>query len=115
MPKNDSDYAKRWRLIKTWFTKHCDKTLRDDENCLVYEKAEQPIWQNRYWEHMIRDEKDLINHIAYIHYNPVKHGYVKSVIDWPYSSFHRYVEKGLIEENWGEDVREKEFDGIGKE
>ena len=42
-------------------------------------------------------------HVDYIHYNPVKHGLVESVRDWPYSSFHRYVEKGFLEKRWGDD------------
>ena len=76
----------RWRLIKTWFSKHSD--LKN-------------IWQQRYWEHVLRDERDFANHVDYIHYNPVKHGLVGKVIDWPYSSFHRYVKHGLCAEDWG--------------
>ena len=49
------------------------------------------MWQRRFWEHLIRDEMDLARHLDYIHYNPVKHGYVANVVDWPYSTFHRYV------------------------
>jgi putative transposase len=64
-------------------------------------KKEQAIWQPRFWEHFIRDEKDFISHVEYIHYNPVKHGLVQAPKDWVYSSFHRYVEKGLYEREWG--------------
>ncbi|XLM22241.1 transposase, partial [Chromobacterium piscinae] len=49
---------------------------------------ERGIWQRRYWEHQIRDEADLQAHVDYIHYNPVKHGHVERVLEWPYSSFH---------------------------
>gem|GEM_PF-3076149 len=59
------------------------------------------LWQSRYWEHTIRNEADLLNHIDYIHFNPVKHGWVESVVDWPYSSFHQFVEQGQLEPNWG--------------
>lgn len=64
-------------------------------------KREKGIWQRRYWEHQIQDEPDLQRHIDYIHYNPVKHGLVERVRDWPYSSFHRYVRNGSLPENWG--------------
>lgn len=59
------------------------------------------IWQNRYWEHTIRDEEDLNKHLNYIHYNPVKHELVNNVKDWTFSSFKNYVKQGLYEEHWG--------------
>lgn len=59
------------------------------------------IFQRRYWEHTIRNEEELNEQINYIHYNPVKHGYVHSVKDWDFSSFHKFVQLGLYEENWG--------------
>ena len=70
-------------------------------------RGEAAIWQRRFWEHVIRDETDLNNHIDYIHYNPVKHSLVKNVADWPWSSFHRYVRMGYYESGWGEDVGEQ--------
>ena len=63
-------------------------------------KGERGIWQRRYWEHVIRDERDLHNHLDYIHYNPVKHGYVKTAVEWPYSSIHRYVAQEHYPKNW---------------
>lgn len=71
-------------------------------------KREKGIWQRRYWEHTIRDDADLERHVDYIHFNPVKHGYVTRVPEWPHSSFHRYVERGLLAPNWGGDVAEME-------
>ena len=71
-------------------------------------KNERGIWQRRYWEHQIRDERDLNAHIDDIHINPVKHGYVSHVADWPYSSFHRYVQQGLLPADW---AGEAETDG----
>ena len=59
------------------------------------------LWQHRFWEHTIRDERDFVRHVNYIHWNPVKHGYVKRVVDWPYSSFHRYIKQGLLPRDWG--------------
>ncbi len=113
LPEKDRDYAKRWRLIKTWFTKNCDAALRVEQDASRKARNEQAVWQHRYWEHVIRDQKDLTNHIAYIHYNPVKHGYVKTVIEWRYSSFHRYVNKGWLDKNWG--TGEIDFADAGSE
>ena len=64
-------------------------------------RREGTIWQRRFWEHTIRDQEDLIRHIDYIHFNPVKHGLVQSVAEWPWSSFHRYVRDGYYHESWG--------------
>jgi len=64
-------------------------------------KREKGVWQRRFWEHRIRDEEDLARHVDYIHFNPVKHGLVSQVGDWPYSSFHRYVARGLLSADWG--------------
>ncbi len=113
LPENDTDYSTRWRLIKTWFTKHCDRALYIEPDNARKNRNQQAIWQHRYWEHVIRDETDLINHIAYIHYNPVKHGLVKSVSDWSYSSFHQYVRKGWLDADWGDDV--VDVKGVGNE
>jgi len=66
--------------------------------------GERGIWQRHFWEHLIRDETDFERHVDYVHVNPVKHGLVSRVIDWPYSNFHRYVEKGVYPENWGGDL-----------
>lgn len=64
-------------------------------------KKEKGIWQRRYWEHTIRDEEDLNNHVDYIHYNPVKHEISKNVKDWQHSSFEKFVERGNYEKHWG--------------
>jgi len=63
---------------------------------------EYDLWQGRFWEHTIRDDADYAHHFDYIHYNPVKHGWVKNVRDWPYSSFHRWVKSGIYPLHWGE-------------
>ena len=68
------------------------------------------IWQSRFWDHVIRNESDLANHFDYIHYNPVKHRYVHKPIEWKYSSFNNFFEKGYYSDGWG--VNEKlSFDG----
>lgn len=68
------------------------------------------LWQGRFWDHIIRDENDMNNHIDYIHYNPVKHGYVSRPIEWKYSSFERYLNEGFYSEDWGITVK-MEFSG----
>ncbi len=97
LPNGDADFAGRWSLLKSTFSRQLPATPR---NASQIRKREKGIWQRRYWEHQIRDETDLQRHVDYIHYNPVKHGLVKQVADWPYSSFSRYVEEGLLTQDW---------------
>ena len=104
LPEGDSDFATRWSLIKSGFSRGLpDMTIRSRSNVGRREKG---LWQRRYWEHAIRDDDDLERHVDYIHFNPVKHGYVSRVHDWPYSSFHHYVAQGILSEDWGGDIRE---------
>ena len=113
LPPDDTDFATRWRLIKTWFTKHCDPALRITPDVSRASRQEQALWQHRYWEHALRDENDFIRHVEYIHFNPVKHGLASSAIEWPYSSFHRYVAAKMYDADWG--CGEMDFDDIGHE
>ncbi|MGF1614663.1 MAG: transposase [Gammaproteobacteria bacterium] len=101
LPMGDRDYPTRWMLIKTGFSRRIPKGERRSESRQA--KGERGIWQRRYWEHFIRDDRDFAQHLEYIHYNPVKHGYVKRAADWRYSSFHRYVRLGLLPVDWGGD------------
>ena len=78
-------------------------------------QGEQAIWQRRFWEHLIRDERDFAQHVDYIYYNPVRHGLVMAPKDWIYSSFHRYVRDGWYSLDWGADGRIDFEDGIGNE
>jgi putative transposase len=87
LPEGDCDYAKRWALIKIYFSKKIPKT--ELVNTSRIKKGERGVWQRRFWEHVIRDERDFLNHMEYIHINPIKHGYVLNAIDWPYSSIHK--------------------------
>ncbi|MGZ8309682.1 MAG: REP-associated tyrosine transposase [Rhodoplanes sp.] len=101
LPAGDADYPNRWRLIKRRFTAAVAKA-----GAFVgrHRNGEHALWQRRFWEHTIRDERDFERHIDYIHFNPVKHGLVARVRDWPHSSFHRYVRRGLMPEDWGGDA-----------
>jgi len=113
LPQGDADFATRWRLIKTWFTKHCDRALRTEPGKVRDGRREQALWQHRYWEHMLRDERDFERHADYIHYNPVKHGYAASPMEWQHSSFRHYVEAGIYDAAWGRPALE--FKGVGHE
>jgi len=104
LPADDADFSTRWRLIKTKFSKQCDKQYKLKPNANRINKKQQAIWQHRYWEHQLRDEQDFAQHMDYIHYNPVKHGYVDSAVDWEYSSIHRYIKQGLMDKYWGTDI-----------
>jgi putative transposase len=87
LPEGDCDFPVRWYLIKMRFSKAVPGGELLDTTRRV--RRERGIWQRRYWEHMIRDERDLARHIDYCWFNPVKHGLVRNVEDWPFSSFHR--------------------------
>ena len=97
LPENDSDFSMRWSSIKGLFSKTYLKVKgsRKSVSPSHLRKGEVCIWQRRFWEHQIRDENDLQNHIDYIHYNPVKHGLVQDVEDWPWSTYHKFVKEGF--------------------
>ena len=103
LPEGDADFSARWSLIKSGFSRGLDPQPRSASKV---GKREKGIWQRRYWEHAIRDDADLERYIDYIHFNPVKHGHVTRVADWPHSSFHRYVERGLLAADWGGDMKD---------
>ncbi|MDH3503308.1 MAG: transposase [Nitrospirota bacterium] len=96
LPPGDADFGTRWRLVKTRFPEHRDPAWRVAPNHARSAKRGQAVWQHRYWEHLLRDETDFVRHVEYIHVNPVKHGLASSPMQWPYSSFRRYVEGGSI-------------------
>jgi putative transposase len=102
MPEGDADFATRWWLIKSAFSRSLTSGERISDSRAA--KGERGIWQRRYWEHTIRDQNDLTRHIDYTHINPVKHGLVPRVRDWPYSSFHRMVKIGSYPEDWAGDA-----------
>jgi putative transposase len=102
LPNRDPNFSLRWSLIKSKFSRELPAAdMRSRSNVA---KRDKGIWQRRYWEHAIRDDNDLARHVDYIHYNPVKHQYVSQVRDWPHSSFHRYVERGILPPDWGGDI-----------
>ena len=110
LPVSDDNYPMRWSLIKAGFSRRqeCGESIRKSRRL----KRERGIWQRRYWEHFIRDEADLVKHMDYIHYNPVKHGWVKQAAEWPYSTLLHYIECGVLPADWGGTSMESE--GFGE-
>jgi putative transposase len=98
LPPEDMDYAMRWRLIKIGFSRALPKVER--LSAVRAARGERGIWQRRYWEHLIRDDADMQAHMDYVHFNPVKHGLVRCVADWPHSTFHRLVKAGVYPPDW---------------
>ncbi len=107
LPHGDTNYSVRWGLIKRRFSTSAKNWLnRSPLTASQTKHREAGIWQRRFWEHMIRDDRDYADHFDYIHYNPVKHGLVKSPKDWQYSTFHRAQANGVYPPNWGLTVPE---------
>jgi len=108
LPKQDADFSVRWNGIKRRFTTQAKHKLHKPEwiNASKQKHRESTAWQRRFWEHQIRDDSDYQQHMDYIHYNPVKHGLVERAKDWPYSSFHRYVQQGVYTTDWGEELNQ---------
>ena len=103
LPEGDADFSTRWRLIKREVTvaigaKYFREEFQTERRA---QKQQGTIWQQRFWEHLIRDDDDFAVHMDYLHFNPVKHGLVKTVNEWPWSSFHRLVNDGVYLSNWG--------------
>lgn len=115
LPDGDDDYSKRWSMIKRLVTQQVggahgapygDQTVgcasrTNPISASRKKRREGNIWQRRFWEHQVRDEQDLNRCRDYLHWNPVKHGLVSQVNDWPYSTFHRFVNDGIYERHWG--------------
>src|SRR5579863_6331570 len=102
LPPEDADFSIRWRLIKTRFAKSLPN--RERRSSVRKARQERGIWQRRFWEHLIRDEADYARHVEYCYINPIKHGLVTRVQDWPHSSFHRDVQRGIFPLDWAGEV-----------
>ncbi|MCH8544687.1 MAG: transposase [Alcanivorax sp.] len=114
LPPGDTDFATRWSLIKAGFARRIPRqdtgTSTDASERRTpsqRRRRERGVWQRRFWDHLIRDEEDYRRHMDYIHFNPVKHGLVARVADWPFSSFHRAVREGLYPLDWAADLDEE--------
>lgn len=102
LPHGDADYSGRWSKIKSQFTRRWLERGGHEQPISAGKRRDdrRGIWQPKFYEHTVRDEDDYIDHIEYVHYNPVKHGYVKHPIDWHCSSFHEYVRRGWYPRDW---------------
>ena len=103
LPTCDADYSTRWQMVKTAFSRHVPAKIRKD--------GSKTVWQPRFYEHCIRDETDFHRHLDYIHYNPVKHGWVSMPSEWPHSSFAHFVAMGWYASGWGE-APPADLDGV---
>jgi putative transposase len=112
LPEGDSNFSIRWAKIKQSVSNSCASLYVDPStlNSSQKNRGESGFWQRRFWEHLIRDELDYERHVDYIHWNPVKHGHVDRCVDWPHSTFHRYVARGIYPEDWA--VSETLFDKL---
>ncbi|MDB5816180.1 MAG: transposase [Rhodocyclales bacterium] len=99
LPEGDADFAVRWMRIKQEFSLGIPQG--EQRSKTRERRHERGIWQHRFWEHLIRDEADFNAHMDYVHVNPVKHGLVTRVVDWPYSTFHKLVAEGVYSDDWG--------------
>jgi putative transposase len=102
LPPDDADFSTRWRLIKGRFAKALPK--QEGRSAVRKARGERGIWQRRFWEHLIRNDEDYARHVEYCYINPVKQGLVQRVQDWPHSSFHRDVRRGLFPLDWAGEV-----------
>jgi putative transposase len=114
LPEGDADFSKRWMVIKRKFSAGLQSPVISDSKT---KKREKGIWQRRFWEHCIRNEDDWRRHVDYIHFNPVKHGYVSKPQDWPYSSFNQAIRKGWYEPGvlLGDNFNELDNENMGNE
>jgi len=103
LPPDDCNFSKRWGAIKKHFTDAwldlggAEKPRSDSR----LRRRRRGVWQRGFWDHVLRDERDYKRHFDYIHYNPVKHGLVGCPRDWPYSSCHRWIKRGVYDPHWG--------------
>jgi putative transposase len=101
LPEDDYGYSKRIAKIKKYFgDEYNDGSQPQSLSNAGRARHERAIWQRRFWEHRIRNQDDLEKHIHYIHYNPIKHGYVTNVADWKWSSYHSFQKKGFYDKDW---------------
>lgn len=115
LPQGDADFSVRWSMIKRLVSQRCGAQYgAADLSTSRTGRKEAGIWQRRFWEHQIRDDNDFARHVDYIHWNPVKHGLVARAIEWPYSTFHRYLADGAYAADWGRGEAAGSVDSFGE-
>lgn len=114
LPAGDAAYARRISIFKRLVSQRVAPAIGMPRRTSVRKRQEYGLWQRRFWEHMIRNDDDFHRHLDYIHYNPVKHGHVRSALAWPYSSSHRYVRLGVLPADWAGMVESPPGAGFGE-
>ena len=112
IPDEQQDYSTRIRLIKHRFTRAWLDGGRQEGPSSASRQLRglRGVWQKRFYEHTIRNQREFRRHVVYVHMNPVKHDLVQRAIDWPWSTFHRHVQEGLLPPDWAGPT---ELPGIG--
>ena len=108
LPPGDADYSTRWARLKKEFTRRFLAAGGHEQTTSASRRrnGRRGVWQRRFWEHTIEDDADFDRHFDDLHWNPVKHGFAKAPVEWPLSSFHRWVKQGVYPANWGGDGQE---------
>lgn len=89
----ESNFSQIMHSIKSYYSQQHRKRLGVS--------GRLQVWQRRFHDHIIRDERDFASHLDYIHYNPVRHGLVTRPEDWPHSSFQYWKVRGAYPNQWG--------------
>lgn len=102
LPPADDDFSGRWKRVKSLFTHHYLHAGLPEQSVSSSRsnRNNRGVWQRRFWEHLIRDQDDLNQHLDYLHYNPVKHGHATCPHAYPFSTFHRFVRQGHYPIDW---------------
>jgi putative transposase len=102
LPEDDTDFSVRMGYLKARFTRDflASGGAEYARSASRLRQRARGVWQRRFWEHTIRDARDLQRHFDYLHYNPVKHRYVACPHAWPHSSFHQFVAEKRYEREW---------------
>ncbi len=112
LPESDHGYSFRWSMIKRLTSQKAVVGRGSSDSMRT--RRERKLWQRRFWDHAIRDENDFDRHLEYCYWNPVKHGLVSRVRDWPWSTFHRDVQRGMFSPDWGGEVEYSDGTGMGE-
>lgn len=114
--ESTDSYSSIISYIKAYFSRNVNESellnIKQKLTPSKIKKRKKGVWQRRFFEHTIRDEQDLYNHLDYIHYNPVKHGVAKNIKDWDYSSFQKFVKQNWYELNWGSSIDTAKFKNL---
>lgn len=117
LPPEDTDYSRRWAFLKKEFTKAYLANGGEEVSVTPGRARDgrRGVWQPKFWEHTMRDQRDYERHFHYLHFKPVKHGHAENPTDYPYSTFHRHVKAGIYPPDWASSTGHREpldFEGL---